>query len=441
MTIGWRFLCLLSLPLLSLAETRVFTEFSYDASGNIIGVQRYVTDAPPIVESLSPDLVSIGETFSLVATGTNLFGLEITSQDNSVQISNIVTSNTKIYFNVLADDTAPIGNYALTFSNPLGSSTGSFTIRERAPSLIVEPALLALKPGESQVLDVRFSSGDIFENTIDLSVRNSSVISVFPSSVTIPQGNTVPDQSIIVTAAGEGASSVILDVSNIRDTGIPVFVNEGFIPSPDGNEFYAASVSVFRDEVTATRLFVSDFVSVFRDAVISTGPFISDVVSVFREENSITGPFTSNLVSIFRDSMTANGLFVAGPVSVFRDESSQMTFSGGVSLLRDNIATNLSPTEVIADGAPIELLVRGVGLESVTTVSIVPADDITFGVLNLAEDSMTLNVPITVAPTAVIGNRQLVLNTANGQIRFVIADSVSGEVTEVDFSVLTIISN
>ena len=121
---GWHQLLVLFLifPLLVQAETRVFTEFVYDASGNIIGIQRDVGASPPIVNNLNPSIVRIGQTFLLTATGTDLRSADITPQDDTVIISNINAGSESVTFNVFAGAAGPLGAYTLTFTTPLGTT-------------------------------------------------------------------------------------------------------------------------------------------------------------------------------------------------------------------------------------------------------------------------------------------------------------------------------
>lgn len=435
MTIGWRYVCLLllALPLLLSAETRVFTEFVYDGSGNIVGIQRNITQDPPVINSLSPELIRIGRTFTLVVSGDNLFGVDVIPQDANVSVSNVSASNTSVRFSVLASENTPVGEYTFTFSTVLGSATGSVNVRIPGPDLLIEPQTLALKPGESQQLDIRLTSADSFENVLSLSVGNDSVISVSPETLTIPLGDTVSDSTVTVTAIADGNSSVSLNASALGNFGIPVFVNEGFVPSADGNEFFAASVSVFRDQAAGQGPFVSgsDGVTVFRDPATEAGPFVtgSDGVTVFRDPETEAGPFVtgSDGVTVFRDPATEAGPFVSQ--------------SDDLALLRDNVATGLVPSEVIANNIAVVLSVSGVGLDSVTEVTVSPTDDITFGAFSVNSAGNELTIPIIVSASAALGERQITLMSPSGPLVFRITGSSTGVFSENSFGIITVISN
>ncbi len=227
-------------PLLGQAETRVFTEFVYDASGNIIGIQRDVSVVPPVVNSIVPNIVRIGQTFSLTALGSGLRSADITPQDDTFIISNINATSENVVFNVFAGAATPIGSYTLTFTTPLGSTTADIIIQPRAPGLIIGPSPLAIAPGSSQTLDIRLSGGvDIADNVFTFSAANAALLSISPETVTIPQGDTVPDQTVTVTALAAGTTSLSISVSNLPSVIIPVFITGQFVPTQGDNQFFA----------------------------------------------------------------------------------------------------------------------------------------------------------------------------------------------------------
>ncbi len=366
----------LFLPLLAQAETRVFTEFVYDASGNVIGIQSDVSVAPPIVANISPSLVRIGETFSLVATGSDLRGVTVTPQDGNVRISNVATTTDQVTFDVLAGNDTPLGDYPLMFSTPLGTVLANISIEIRQPSLIIAPSPLAISPGTSQILDIRLTTRDVFDNTLSFAVANSSLISIAPDTVSIPLGATVPDQTVTVTALAEGNTSIAIDVSNLTTPAIPVFITGEFVPRQGGNQFFAPNLGVEIEVPDVPEL-------------VEIGPFAARPLGIQLgdgsqpQQNTITPIITNNL-----------------------------------GIAAGNIATSVSPDEMAVGSGPIDIIVSGVGLDTVTGVNITPADDITLGTFTVAADGQTLTMPATIADTAAEGLRQIALTTVDGFIPF-----------------------
>jgi len=369
-------------PLLGQAETRVFTEFVYDASGNIIGIQRDVSANPPVINSLAPGVVRIGQTFSLTALGLDLRSADITPQDDTVIISNINAGSENVVFNVFAGAATPIGAYTLAFTTPLGSTTADIIIQPRAPGLIIGPSPLAIVPGSSQTLDIRLSGGvDIADNVFTFSAANTSLLSIAPETVIIPQGDTVPDQTVTVTALAAGTTSLSISVSNLPGVIIPVFITGQFVPPQGDNQFFAPNLGV--------EIEIPD-----EPELVEIGPFAARPLAILlgegvqAEQNNITPIVSSN-----------------------------------VGIAVGNIATVVSPAEMAVGSGPIDIVVTGVGLGSVTAVSIIPADDISLASLSIAADGQSLTIPATIAETAAEGLRQIVLTTANGNIAFAGSDT------------------
>lgn len=375
---GWRyaFVFLLFFPLLAQSETRVFTEFLYDESGNIVGIQRNISQNPPAVSNITPDVVRIGQTFSLTATGSDLLNATITPQDNNVQVSNISASATEVIFNLFAGTAAPTGNYDLTFSTPLGSTTASITIQPRAPTLVIGPTPITLSPGVSQALDIRLVGGvDISDNVFEFSISDPSVLSLSTQTVTIPQGNTVPDETVTVTAIANGTTSLSVSVSNLPDVVIPVFVTGEFVPPQGDNQFFAPNLGI-ELETNAAEL-------------IEQGPFIANSLGV-----------------VLGDSVPPQ-VEATGPIT-----------TQPIIVARGNIATGLSPSQMAVGSGPVDFTVSGIGLDAVTSIEIIPSDDVTLGNFTAAADGSSLTIPLTVTDLAAEGLRQIRLVTVDGNIPF-----------------------
>lgn len=379
MTTGWRHLCLVSLlfPLLALAETRVFTEYIYDASGNIIGIQRDVSNAQPVVSSINPNVVRIGQTFSLTASGSDLRAAQITPQDNNVLISNVSSSADAITFNLFATTASPLGPYTLTFTTPLGATTATITIQPRAPTLVIGPSPLAIAPGATQTLDIRLTGGvDIADNVFTFSVRDPARLAVSPTSVTIAEGATVPDQAVTVTALAAGTTALSISVSNLPDVVIPVFITGEFVPPQGGNQFFAPNLGV--------------------EIEIPDAPQLLEI-----------GPFAARPLGV-----------QLGDAAPPRQSSVTPIVANRLGLAIGNIATATAPAEMAVGSGPIDIVVSGVGLDAVTGVAMIPADDITLGNFTISADGTALTLPVTVADSAAEGLRQIVLTTATGVIPF-----------------------
>lgn len=121
------------------------------------------------------------------------------------------------------------------------------------PLLSIEPTPVALPPdGKPRELTLRLSKPDYRDNTILLSVTDTSKASVSPSSVLIPAGQT--SAKFTVTPGINSATlSLVADSANLAKVSVPLFLTQDFrgantaYAMPVGVVVQTAAVPVTRD--------------------------------------------------------------------------------------------------------------------------------------------------------------------------------------------------
>jgi len=365
---------LAGLASIAMGDTRTYKEYLYDEAGNIIGIRTDVTQSPPIITDLTPSVARTGEAVLITVGGEGLRGVEITPADSRVVIRRLDSSSTQARFEFLATNAAPEGDYALTFTTGLGSASVNVTIQPRLPGLSIAPSPAVFAPGGGPVtLDIRLTSPDIFDHTINLVVSNPAVATINQSAITIVAGDTQPVTPVELTAVALGSTVLDLTSSSLNTTSIPVFITGQYVPSMGANSFYAQPLGVELE------------LGPQPPAFIETGPFAS-TLSVLKQ---LDVPTTGQAVT---------------PV---------LSTHVGV-LLGDRLIKSVAPVSLLNGTGPNNLTVTGLGLEAVTSVSIVPPDGLTLGAPVPNADGTSVLVPVTVADDAPTGRRQVVLSAGTG---------------------------
>ena len=367
--ISWLWLLLVLLVSVAVGDTRTYQEYLYDEAGNIVGVRTDVSQSPPLVSNLTPAAARIGETVVITATGEGLRGVVVSPADDRVVIRRLDSSQTQVRFELQATNTAPGGDYALTFTTGLGSTQAGVVIRPRLPGLSVAPSPAAFAPGSGPTpLDIRLTSADIFDHTLNLTVADPSVTTVSPGSITIPAGETQPATPVVLTPLALGSTTLTLTSGSLGNTSLPVFVTGQYTPPVGANRFFAPPLGVS----------------------LSPGP----QPPVFVE----TGPFAATLSVLKQADIPRSNRSITPVVS-----ASLGVLRGG-SLIR-----SVSPASLLNGTGPNMLTVSGQGLSAVSAVAVAPADGLTLGVPVPSADGTSLSLPVTVAEDAPTGLHQLVL--------------------------------
>ncbi|ATU64683.1 IPT/TIG domain-containing protein [Piscinibacter gummiphilus] len=140
---------------------------------------------------------------------------------------------------VRAPDPANAGQYLL-------SNQGSLVVQAAVPPVVsVEPAPLALPPDStSRNIVLRLSKADFREHTINVSVSDPAKLTVTPTTLVIPAGQTVATLAVVPRAVG--TVSLTLSSAALAQVVVPVFITSDF---RGANTSYSGLVGVVNGEV------------------------------------------------------------------------------------------------------------------------------------------------------------------------------------------------
>ena len=236
-----------------------------------------VTPPLPAITALSPTTVFAGAgVTTLTVQGRNF------------------TNQSEVLVNAAALPTTWVSAAELRASLPSQVTTGALTVQVRTPDaqsagayltsgttslqvqapvppvLAIEPTPVALPPdGRPRELVLRLSKADYRDNTINLSVSDSSKASVSPASILIPAGQT--SVKFTVTPGTNPATlSLVAESANLARVSVPLFLTADF---RGANTSYAQPVgvvvTVVPGQVTRTTQLSNQLVGVSVGAVLT----------------------------------------------------------------------------------------------------------------------------------------------------------------------------
>lgn len=216
-----------------------------------------VTVTPPIpaITSISPSSVFAGAGLTTLRVMGRNFSAGAEILVNGAALPTTLVSATELQ--------APLPNQNTTGSlqiqvrmpgvppvaQPLLSAITLFSVQAPVPPVLsIEPTPIALPPdGKPRELTLRLSKADYRDNTIMLSVSDTSKASVSPSTVLIPAGQT--SAKFTVTPGVNSATlSVLAESVNLAKVSVPLFLTQDF---RGANTAYAMPVGVVVQAVAA----------------------------------------------------------------------------------------------------------------------------------------------------------------------------------------------
>lgn len=276
--------------------------YSYDEVGNLLSIARQTTNpVPPVITSISPDIVFTGTTVSITISGNNLIGTtDVSSSAAGISISSATATDTAIIATLsISRDTAH-GTANIQVTTVFGTAIISITVMK----LTITPPIKTMLPGNSTDFRIELSQNAPRDINISLISEDISVMLV-PASMTFNAGqNTL---TFTATALTEGTT--VLRVGN-----------------------GAASASVYVSQpFTGDATLITSAVSVLvqpseESAILDKGPLMSNAVSVIISVSSQSspvdkGPFLTIPISVLLSSQPQaavmdKGPFLSLPISV-----------------------------------------------------------------------------------------------------------------------------
>lgn len=422
------------------ADSRRVDQFTYDASGSIVGKSSQVFTLPPVVTNLSPNFINRGESINAVAVGTDLLGLQISTSDPEISISNIQSTITSLNFTLSASPQATLGATTLTFFTSLGSDVQIFTVFEEVPSIVTEPNPISItadnKPN-TIVLHVEARAADQIYN---LSVTDTSFAQLTLSSITIPANETTTTFDIVGLALGNTELTISANNSNFSFTSsFPVFVTERL----SGNIFDTSlDVGVVvgtkkSTDITTGILLPSADVGLVvgskKSTDITTGILLpsADVGLIVGNKTSTDIVTNVLLPSVDVGLIVGNkkstdiitGILLPGAdVGLVVGSNKSTDIVTNALLIAPLTGTLVGPNllrvepSTLSLGSTTELLITGVNLLTVDNVVITPSAGITLGAFSIDAKGRNITVPITIDALAVPSLYVITASTPTGTV-------------------------
>ena len=184
--------------------------------------------------------------------------------------------------------------------------------------------------------------------------------------------------------------------------GIDLGVDSIPVVNADGTEL-VARISVAPLAATGSRTVRVVTSSGQSSGTVGSANQLTIVTEVRNDVTPVLSPLVGVLVG---SSATAPGTNTVGPI---------VAPSVGVSV--GPVAFQASP-KVGVLGTSLTLVVTGVGLQAVTSATLVPADGLVVGAFSVTADGTSLSIPVTVDAAAPRTPRRVVLATAAGKLAF-----------------------
>lgn len=311
--------------------------YQYDEVGNLLSITKGTinTNASPVISSITPDVLFIGQTTPVIIKGQNLFTTKsITSSNPSLSIKTINVTDTEIKAEISVSSSASPGTANITVTTSYGSASIGVTLS--SSKLSFSPGQLALMIGSSGSITATINPSLGKDLTIAIKSSDPSVVSA-PELLTIPSSGTA---TFTVNALKEGISTI-----SSGDTNTVVFVAGPSTPGslPYGEEIVnkAGPVSVYIESLSGSPTISSSPVSAYIKSqaggssiaslpvsvYLNTPPGDASVVSLpvstIIAKESITDASTQSLpVSIRIESSSVNASTMTLPVSAYIEPAS-----------------------------------------------------------------------------------------------------------------------
>lgn len=418
-----------------------------DAGDVVIPNALSVTAPLPDISTLAPNSIEAyrGETV-LTLSGRN-FVAQSEVLVNSAAIPTQYVSATQIRA-TLPEQTAA-STLQVQVRNP-SATAGDFNLSSQKPlavtlptppKLTLEPTPLALPP-DSRVREIvlRLSKPDYRDNTLSVSIADTTKATISPATVLVPAGQTTVRLS--VTPRATGTTKITVSGANLSTIEVPLFVTADFAGI---NTSYAAPVGVLVGtgvqaptpvQTTLTHANVGVAVGAVLTGVAPRGAVLgtAQVFTVFgygidsAAQVSVqpeAGVVVSE-VAVAADGRSLRFILNSEPTAavgprriviksgvgapyVFADPAQAfVTLAGGLPVI-----DSIEPLHAL-QGSRIKLLIRGSNLHG-GSASILPADGIAVDAQpTISADGTLMELFVQIAPGAQTGPRRIAVGNAIG---------------------------
>jgi hypothetical protein len=380
------------------AATERVVDYEYDGAGNIIRIITREQSDPPVISPLNPNFINQGQSRTITVSGSNLLGVEVSTDAPGLSIDLIDAAESGISFQLTADSQATIGNAIIRFITGIGEVQQSIFVAEVGPviSTSPNPITIALSPPANTVTLI-FSEPRPENETYTLTTSNNSVADTAASSFTILAGQSQVD--IALDGVEFGSTNLNIELTaKFFAYSFPVFVGKN----------YAELAAEFPD-MLQRNLFAASVGVVLQDGTQFAPGTVSQVVGV--EVGRLSG-FTTDPVGVSYGDGSV-GRLMASPVGVNLSDNTNLAFSPRVRVFYGPLIDSLQPT-VVAVGSTVDLTVSGLNLNEVIDITLTPDTDITLDAFSVNPEGTQLTLTLTIDPLAALGVRVISLEDSSG---------------------------
>lgn len=374
---GWMRACIFSAMLLlcwalvatAWSQTRVIERYSYDAAGNIVGIETQVVDGPPLIDGIEPDRIFAGTSREFIITGTNLASTSVTPDQPGLSVSAVQADEDQIIFTLTADPDAETGVSTLTVGSSIGSDSVDILVRPELPRLIADPVpLVVVADGGEAVLGLSLAEPASTDWLLEVELDDATIATLSVAEIEVAAGQVAIPGGILATGGNEGSTRLRIAVEGVvlLDTSVISTVLSSL--APGDWEFFSRPLGVTKQRPITLR---------------ERGPVVGRI-GMLRE---------------FEPPPSIIPVLTAGPV---------------LGVARGAVLTGVSPESVDRHAGQTELTLLGFGLSSVNEVEIIPNDGLSVSAPTPAADGRSVVVTLTIDPDAQVGLRRAVAR-ANGQ--------------------------
>jgi len=360
------------------SQTRQIERYTYDAAGNIIGIDVQVVDGPPQITGIEPDRIFAGSERDFVITGLNLAGASVATDWPGLSVTAVQAGDDRVDATLAAASGAEAGVAALTVSTTAGSDSVDVLVRPPLPKLIANPLPLVVAASGGQArLDLSLAEPASADWVFDVAVGDTAIATLAREHFQVAQGEVSIPDGVAVTGGNQGATrllirsegQVLLDASVIATPRIGLSAGQW--------QFFSMPLGVRKQRPIALR---------------ERGPVVG-LLTVTRE--TVAAP-------------VAHPGLVASPM---------------LGVVRGAALTGVSPGSISREAGQTELTLLGFGLAGVDTVEIIPGTGLSVSSPSPALDGRSLAVSLGIDAAAPTGMRRVVARAGGELIRSASVDA------------------
>jgi hypothetical protein len=403
----------------------------YVVSEGLVSVGR-----APAVVSVAPSQLAQGQTVTMTVSGTRLGGVERVRFDNPALTGTVLPggSDTSFTVGVTASAQAATGPTAIEVLVAAGQArlAGAVTVVPPKPPIVVDGMTPgSLRRGETksfQATGQNLRGANVTTTAAGLTLSNVSTSATSMSfTLAASTGAALGDQTLNFTNpdSASGSATAVVTVIDLPPT---VVTSPAPVAVPPDNVARLIKLRLSRPDVIDHNFAVS----IGNTNIAMVSPANVGIATGQTEVNllvtgRVVGQTVLTLVSPTLGTVTTpvfvttefTGLNTsfAIPLGVVVTTPSSPPPSSAVAVASNLVGVALgqhladvSPRVFTIGTGPLPLVISGAGLDSVTSVSLVPGDGVTLGTPAVSPDGSQLTVPVTVAADAPLTTRQVVLS-------------------------------